>query len=451
MKIAMLSPIAWRTPPRHYGPWENVVSLLTEGLVARGVDVTLFATGDSQTKGRLQSVCPRGYEEDSDIVPKVWECLHISALFEQGDHFDLIHNHFDYLPLTYAAMTSTPVVTTIHGFSSPKILPVYRKYNGKTFYVAISESDRSPDLDYVATIHHGIDLGRFTFRPKPGDYLLFFGRIHPDKGTRECIDVARQTGMKLILAGIIQDREYFDTQVRPHLDDNRIVYVGSVGPEGRDELLGRAYALLHPIRFNEPFGLSVVESMACGTPVVAFNRGSMPEIIADGVTGCLVGGVDEMARIVARVKDLDRRSCRRWAEERFSAERMVDDYVRVYEEVIRQTRREDHRPWGYYEILSDRQDHKVKRVTVYPGQRLSLQRHFRRSEHWFVVSGTEAATRNDEDIVLVSGQSIDLPSGTWHRVRNQAADDLVFIEVQTGDYFGEDDIERAQDDYGRTK
>jgi mannose-6-phosphate isomerase-like protein (cupin superfamily) len=235
------------------------------------------------------------------------------------------------------------------------------------------------------------------------------------------------------------------------LDDGRIVYVGSAGPEGRDELLGGAYALLHPIRFNEPFGLSVVESMACGTPVVAFNRGSMPEIIADGVTGYLVGHTDEMVRAVARVKELDRRTCRRRVEERFSVERMVDDYVRVYEKIIRQTRREDHRPWGYYEILSDRPDHKVKRITVYPGRRLSLQRHFRRSEHWSVVSGTAVATRNDEDVALAAGQSIDLPVGTWHRVRNRAADDLVFIEVQTGDYFGEDDIERAQDDYGRAK
>ena len=192
MKIAMLSPIAWRTPPRHYGPWENVVSLLTEGLVMRGIDVTLFATGESQTRGRLKSVCAKGYEEDAEMMPKVWECLHISELFEQGDAFDLIHNHFDYLPLTYSGMTATPVVTTIHGFSSPKILPVYKKYNGKCFYVAISEADKSPELDYAATIYHGIDLGRFTFRPDQGEYLLFFGRIHPEKGTAECIEVARR-------------------------------------------------------------------------------------------------------------------------------------------------------------------------------------------------------------------------------------------------------------------
>lgn len=259
MKVAMLSPIAWRTPPRHYGPWENVVSLLTEALVARGVDVTLFATGDSQTAGTLSSVCPRGYEEDRTVNAKVWECLHIAEVFERGEEFDIIHSHFDFLPLSYSHMTKTPLVSTIHGFSSASILPVYKKYNRNTHYIAISDSDKSPELDYAATIHHGIDLSQFTYRETPGDYLLFFGRIHPDKGTKECIDIARRTGRKLVLAGIIQDVGYFEREIAPHLDDDRCVYIGSVGPEERDRLLGGALALLHPIDFDEPFGLSVVE------------------------------------------------------------------------------------------------------------------------------------------------------------------------------------------------
>jgi len=334
MKIAMLSPIAWRTPPRKYGPWENIVSLLTEGLVDRGIDVTLFATADSKTRGDLVSVCPRGYEEDKEILPKVWECLHISEVFERGEQFDLIHNHFDYLPLTYTCMTRTPVVTTIHGFSSPKILPVYKKYNKKTFYIAISDADKCPELDYIATIHHGIDLNQFTFRPDHGKYLIFFGRIHPDKGTRVCIEVARQTGMKLIIAGIIQDQSYFDLQIKPHLKEEEIIYIGSVGPKKRNELLGGAYALLHPINFDEPFGLSVVEAMACGTPVIAYNRGSMPEIITSCKTGFLVDSLDDMAKAVVKVKQLDRFQCRRLMEERFSAGRMVQDYIGVYEKII---------------------------------------------------------------------------------------------------------------------
>jgi glycosyltransferase involved in cell wall biosynthesis len=332
----MLSPIAWRTPPRHYGPWERVVSLLTEGLVARGVDVTLFATGDSETRGKLRSTCPRGYEEDPSIQPKVWECLHIAEVFNNAHHFDLIHNQFDFLPLSYSGLVDTPVVTTIHGFSSPGILPVYRAYNSTTFYVAISDADRHPDLDYVATIHHGIDIENFHYRPEHGDYLLFFGRIHGDKGAWEAIQIARKAGQRLIMAGVVQDQTYFETFVVPELDGRNVEFVGSADPERRNALLGGARALLHPIQFAEPFGLSVVESMACGTPVIAFARGSMPELIRQGETGFLVHTVDEAVEAVDKVTALQRLECRRWVEERFSARRMVDDYVHAYTTVLQQ-------------------------------------------------------------------------------------------------------------------
>lgn len=334
MIIAMLSPIAWRTPPIHYGPWESIVSLLTEGLVKKGIEVTLFATKDSQTKGHLVGVSPHGYEEDKELLPKVWECLHISELFERGDDFDIIHNHFDYLPLTYMKMTSTPVLTTIHGFSSPKILPVYKKYNKKCYYVSISDADRSPELDYIATVHHGIDLSQFTYRSELGDYLIFFGRIHYDKGAWEAIEIAKSFNMTLIIAGIIQDEIYFEQNVKPHLDKDNINYVGIAGPEKRDQLLGGAYALLHPINFNEPFGLSVVKAMACGTPVIAFNKESMPEVINNGQTGFLVNSVEEAVEALKQVKQIDRLKCRKWVEEKFSVERMVDDYIKVYEKII---------------------------------------------------------------------------------------------------------------------
>ena len=450
MKIAMLSSIALPTPPGNYGPKESVVSMLTEGLVARDIDVTLFATGDSQTLGRLQSVCPKGYKDDGEMQPKVWECLHITNLFEQADAFDLIHNHLDYLPLTYSGMTSTPVVTTIHGISSTKVLPVYKKYNAECFYVAISEADKSPELDYTAVIHHGIDLGQYTFRPDHGKYLLFYGPIHSKGGLAECIEVALRTGMKLNIAGFLQDLAYFNNKVKPHLGDDRIVYAGAVGAGKRDELLGNAYALLHPVCFEEPFGLSVVESMACGTPVVAFSRGSVPELIAHGETGFLTTDIDGMVEALDNVRDLDRCKCRQWVEARFNIDRMVADYIRVYETIIDLTRRVDHRPWGYYEVLAEKPDHKIKRITVYPGQRLSYQRHFRRSEHWYILNGNAVVTQNGKDIERREGQTTDLPVGTWHRIRNPGSDNLVFIEVQTGDYFGEDDIERSEDDYGRS-
>ncbi|HKJ67212.1 MAG TPA: glycosyltransferase family 4 protein [bacterium] len=334
MRIGMLSPIAWRTPPRHYGPWERVVSLLTEGLIAAGVEVTLFATGDSRTRGTLHAVCPSGYEEDQTVDPQVWSVLHISEVFERADEFDIIHNHFDFTPLTYSRLVRTPLLTTIHGFSSPRILPVYKKYDATSFYVSISDADRAPELSYAATIHHGIDLENFTFNPNPEDYLLYFGRIHPDKGTREAIDIAKLSQRRLIIAGIIQDNTYFRELVQPELDGKKIEYVGSVGPDQRNQLLGKAFALLHPINFAEPFGLSVVESFACGTPVVAYNKGSMPEIILPGRTGFLVSTVEEAVKAVRTVPEIDRTDCRSDAEQRFGVERMVDEYIQVYEQIL---------------------------------------------------------------------------------------------------------------------
>jgi len=334
IRVALLSPVSWRTPPRHYGPWESVVSLLSEELVRMGLDITLFATGDSETSGTLAAVCPRPYSEDSSIDPKVAECLHISAVFERAAEFDLIHNHFDFLPLTYSGLVDTPVLTTIHGFSSPKIVPVYKKYNTRGHYVAISDADKSPELDYIATIHHGIDIAQFPFSAAAGEYLLFFGRIHPDKGVFEAIQVAQRVGIKLIIAGIIQDDEYFHSRVEPYLDGATAEYVGSVGPERRAEVLGGALALLHLISFDEPFGLSLVESLACGTPVIAFGRGSIPEIIRHGENGYVVTDVDNAAEAVAQVRSLDRAACRKDAEQRFSHSRMASDYVRVYREIL---------------------------------------------------------------------------------------------------------------------
>jgi glycosyltransferase involved in cell wall biosynthesis len=334
MHVAVLAPIAWRTPPRHYGPWENVASLLTEGLVACDHDVTLFATADSLTSAKLHAVCPQGYEENRSLIPKVWECLHISELFERADAYDIIHNHFDYLPLTYSSLTTTPVVTTIHGFSSSGILPVFKKYNGKTFYVAISDADRALELDYIKTVHHGIDLAKFDFQSDPDDYLLFFGRMHPDKGAREAVEIARASGKKLILAGIVQDQDYFDRHVAPHLKKDNVTYIGSVGPVERSRLLGKARALLHPITFDEPFGLSVVEAMGCGTPVIAFDRGSMPELIQSGKNGFLVNTVTEAVEAVARIDAIDRADCRRHVEKHFTVERMIREYTHVYEMIL---------------------------------------------------------------------------------------------------------------------
>lgn len=337
LRVAVLSPIAWRTPPRHYGPWELFASLLTEGLVARGHNVTLFATGDSVTSARLHSVVARGWSEDPDVDAKVAECLHISALFERADRFDVIHNGFDFLPLTYSGIVPTPVVTTIHGFSSERIVEVYAKYNHLGAYVSISDADRHPTLRYEATIHHGIDTDSFRCHPLPGRSLLFFGRIHPEKGTATAIEVARLAGRPLVIAGIVQDEEYFRTAIAPHIDGDRVRFVGAVGGADRADTLGAAHALLHLIDFDEPFGYSVAEALACGTPVIAYDRGSMRELIDDGVTGYVVNTIHDAVAAVDSAGLLDRSRIREIAVARFQQSRMVDAYVAVYRNVLGRT------------------------------------------------------------------------------------------------------------------
>jgi glycosyltransferase involved in cell wall biosynthesis len=333
MRAAILAPVAWRTPPRHYGPWEQVASNIAEGLIKLGVDVTLFATGDSITAGTLKSICAQGYEEDRSQDAKVLECLHISNLMEQAGDFDIIHNNFDFLPLTYTGLIDTPMITTIHGFSSPRITPVYKKYNSRGHYVSISNADRSAELEYIATVYNGLDTKDFKFTEKPQDYLLYFGRIHHDKGPLEAIEISKKANKRLIIAGIIQDENYFKERVEPQLND-QIEYIGPAGPEKRNELLGNALALLHPINFAEPFGMSVAEAMLCGTPVIAFNKGSMPELIQHEKTGFLVNNVDEAVEVIGQLGSINRTYCREWANSQFSKEKMADDYFKLYQQIL---------------------------------------------------------------------------------------------------------------------
>jgi len=334
MRIAMLAPIAWRTPPRSYGPWELVTSMLTEALVERGVDVTLFATLDSHTSATLDGVVPTPYGDDASIDAKVWEFRHLAHLFEQAERFDLIHNQADFPAHAFSRLVKTPIVTTIHGFSSDRILPMYREYQDVVHYVAISESDRHADLRYAATIHHGIPIDDFPLNPNVGKDLLFFGRIHPDKGAAEAIEAAHASGRHLQMYGIVQDSEYYDREVAPANDGVRMTYHGAVGGQQRLAALGDARALLHLINFDEPFGLSVIEAMACGTPVIASRRGSMPELIDHGVTGFLVDSLDEAIQAIERIDEIDRTRVRRAVADRFTIDRMADAYLTLYHRVI---------------------------------------------------------------------------------------------------------------------
>ena len=306
---------------------------IAEGLVASGWDVTLFASGDSITTARLHAVVERGYEEDRSIDPKVAEYLHIPEVFEHAAEFDLIHSHCDFMALAYSRLVKTPMVTTIHGFSSPQILPVYRKYSDG-YFVSISNSERLPELNYVATVYNGIDLSLYCPQDRGGEDLIFLGRIHPDKGVHLAIEVARLSGRRLVIAGIIQDSAYFDEQVKPHVDGEGIRFLGPVDVSAKNELFARAYALLHLNTIPERFGLVLAEANAAGVPVIAMDLGSCREVIRDGVTGFLVGNVAEAVSCLDRVPQIDRQACRQRVEQCFSVDTMVRGYERVYSMVL---------------------------------------------------------------------------------------------------------------------
>lgn len=332
-RVAVLSPVAWRTPPRQYGAWETVAGNIAEGLIARGWDVTLFATGDSVTSGQLHAVVERGYEEDPSIDPKVAEYLHISETFEHAAEFDLIHSHYDFMALTYSKLVKTPVLTTIHGFSSPRIMPVYEKYHDG-YFVSISNSDRAPGLNYLATVYNGIDLTLYPLQKSGGNDLIFLGRIHADKGVHLAIEVAQLSGRRLIIAGIIQDEVYFQEMVKPHIDNKNICYIGSVGVAGKNELFARACALIHLNTIPERFGLVLVEANAAGVPVIAMDLGSCREVIDEERTGFLVNNVNEAVRALGRLDEIDRSACRQRVQQCFSIETMVEAYEQVYSTIF---------------------------------------------------------------------------------------------------------------------
>src|SRR6202167_203691 len=328
-RVAILSPVAWRTPPRQYGAWETVASNIAEGLASRGWDVTLFATRDSVTKARLHAVVDRGYEEDSTVDPKVAEYRHISEAFEHAAEFDLIHSHYDFMALAYTRLVKTPVLTTIHGFSSPRIMPVYEKYKDG-YFVSISDSDRAPGLNYLATVYNGIDLTLYPLRRSRGEELVFIGRLHPDKGVHLAIETARRSGRRLLIAGIVQDTDYFRDQIQPHLDDQQICYVGAVGVMEKNALFAQAFALLHLNTIPERFGLVLAEANAAGVPVIAMDLGSCGEVIEQGVTGFLVDDVAGGGKALDGGPSITDDACRQRVQERFSLVTMVEAYEKVY-------------------------------------------------------------------------------------------------------------------------
>jgi len=337
MKIAILSPIHWRTPPTKYGPWELIASRVAEGMVKRGHTVTLYATGDSKTTAKLKWVCPRPIMEDPDLEVKVYQYLHTASVFEDADQYDIIHNHYDGYPLVFSKLVKTPVVTTIHGFSSEQIIQIYKRYSN-THYVSISYADRkhAPDLNYIANIYHGIPINEYPYNDKSDNYFCFIGRISPDKGVHNAIKLVKKLNANLKIAGLIssEDKEYFEKEIKPHLS-SKIQYLGLIDDKEKKTLLKNAYGFLHLNIFAEPFGLTLIEAMACGTPVIGMGLGSIPEIIDDKKTGFVVKNLKEAESAMKNIDLISRKNCRERVEKYFTVERMVDNYEKVYQKILK--------------------------------------------------------------------------------------------------------------------
>ena len=339
MKIAQVAPLFESVPPQGYGGTERVVSYLTEELVRQGHQVTLFASGDSVTQAHLVAACPRALRLDEQCVDQLAHCMVLlEHVFRQAPTFDLLHFHIDYLHFPLSARQRVPHVTTLHGrLDIPDLVPVYQTFPSMPV-VSISDAQRLPlpGLQWQGTVYHGLPEDLYTFQDTPGSYLAFLGRISPEKGIEQAIAIARQAGMPLkIVAKIDQvDREYFQAVVQPLLDDPLVEYLGEMGERDKNAFLGQAYALLFPIDWPEPFGLVMIEALACGTPVIAYGRGSVPEVVEDGVTGWIVAGRDDAIQAIAQVSTLSRRRCRQTFEERFSATQMTQNYLRIYQQLL---------------------------------------------------------------------------------------------------------------------
>lgn len=339
MRIAQVAPLYERVPPRLYGGTERVVYGLTEELVRRGHDVVLFASGDSETSARLVPCAPRGLRLDPTVRDHIaYTIRELGKVSQMAHEFDIIHNHIDYFAFPYSRLIRTPMVTTLHGrLDIPELQDVFADFP-EVRLVSISNAQRAPlpRAHWLATVYNGINLRHFTLRERPGSYLAFLGRISPEKRPDRAIEIARAVDMPLRIAAKVDpaDREYFEHAIRPLLHDPRVEYLGEIDEEQKDEFLGNAYAYLFPIDWPEPFGITMIEAMACGTPVIAMNHGSVPEVVVHGQTGFVCRTIAEMIEAVPKVARLDRRACRAHVAEHFTVERMADAYEDVYRRVV---------------------------------------------------------------------------------------------------------------------
>lgn len=339
MRIAQIAPLYESVPPKLYGGTERVVSVLTEELVREGHEVTLFASGDSETSARLVPICPESLRLNNACMDQLaHHVLMLEQVFSELHNFDILHFHVDYLHFPLSRRTGAINVTTLHGrLDIPDLQALYRNFSEMPV-VSISNAQREPLpwINWQGTVYHGLQADRFPFHKEEGQYLAFLGRVSPEKGLDDAIKIAKRAGMRLRIAAKVdaEDRDYFESVIKPMLKDPHIEFIGEIGYPDKGEFLGNAAALIFPINWPEPFGLVMIEAMACGTPVVAYSSGSVPEVLADGVTGFLVNSVETAAEAVGRLSEIDRSQCRHTFEERFSAQRMAHDYLAIYEKLI---------------------------------------------------------------------------------------------------------------------
>ncbi len=347
MKIAQIAPLWIPVPPYNYGGTELVVSLLTEELVRRGHEVTLFASGDSRTKAHLVPIWPTSLWRAHLSVPHAAFGLMYKKIFEMQDQFDIIHDHCEFYTAPYSPFLKPPIVSTIHHPMYEEMVVLFKKFPNIN-YVAISKNQKksAPGVNFVRTIYHGLPMEQYPFSDHPSDYLLWLSKITPQKGPAEAIEVAKKAGEKLILSGNLlrEYRDYFEYRVKPLIDGRQIQFVGASNFSKKIELFKNAKAVLYPVKRQEPFGLVVVEAMACGTPVIAYKEGAMAEIIKDGETGFLVSNQEEMVQAVKKIGLIDRRKCREYAEKNFPLGRMVNRYERLYKKILRAKKNDNKKP-----------------------------------------------------------------------------------------------------------
>ena len=438
MRIAMLLPLADQPGTRAYALWTTAARELSEAMAQRGMEVTVVEVPDGGP----------GLPSFRDGTRGVDTNLRIARLFQRANDFDIVHDLVGFAANVYASFVATPVLSTVWLDMWSCAGEAYQALNQRVYYHSPGEGDRSTSLHYAGTIPW-MPRAHEPHVPNAGDTLVFAADMIPGSGVCEALDIAQRAGRSIVLIGTSSNPAFFTEAVAPQIDGTRVRHLVDPRCKEADEAIELAAGLIHAGHFDGMQQLVVIDALSRGTPVIHVGGEDGPSWMRDGQTGFSAKTVDAAVAAVGRLAGVSRHGCRAALESVGTFDAFVSRVVALYERICTQARREDRRPWGYYEVLSDEPNHKVKRLVVFPGKRLSLQRHKLRAEHWFLVDGEAAVVVDEEEIRLLSGQSVKIPKGCWHRIRNPGAQNLSVIEVQTGEYFGEDDIERKEDDFGR--